>query len=187
MRFTPVHCYVLLDLVAQDKLSISRNGALEPHIEGFSSDEHPFSERRLLTAVQDLYDAAMIKFPQVGLFGKYIGKAEIAHVGQRRLHLARRAQQEFREKAERDAFEEKRREELAAFREANQVLKSDEPTSLQEAAARVAEFLRVWPTRMGNHPEEIIVMQVMDREKDDVVPLALNVSDLAALVAAVKR
>jgi hypothetical protein len=188
MRYTAVRCYVLLDLVEPGKLTITRNGALEPRIKDFKASEHPFSEKRLLTAVADLHNESMIQFKGRGFHGVYQGEAEVAPVGCNRLHLVRRAQQELAEKAERDAaerekFKERQAEQQAAFKEANQVLKSD---VTQEAAERVEAFLGQWSKMANAHPEDVYVLQTLDHDADELVSLPLRVSDLTALLDAVK-
>lgn len=185
MRFTPVRCYVLLDLVAEGKLSITRNGALEPSIDGYgaASPHHPFTEERMLTAVDDLRKAGMIKFAETALFGTYIGKAKLTPWGDSQLIRARDAQQAYaklaeRHAAERAAFEQKRAEELAAFKEANQVLKSDEDDDADQfqrqpawAADRVRAFL-------DRHAERNIAEKAIIFRVDDHV---LHAGDLALL------
>lgn len=180
MKFTPVRCYVLLDLVEKDKLVITRNGALEPSIRGYRSSEHPFTERRLLTAVQDLYDQSMIQFSGTGLFGKYIGKAEVAPVGLRRLHLVRRAQDQFKALAERHAaeraeLEQRRNEELAAFMA--EPADDEDPFAVQRVAA--AERVRAF---LDRHAERNIVEKGIIFRVDDHV---LHAADLVLLCDAV--
>ena len=91
MRYTPVRCYVLLDLAAEGKLIIERNGALEPSIRGCGlvSASHPFSEKRMLTAVEDLRREGLIRFTGKAFAGAYTGKAEVTPAGRIRLDVAR--------------------------------------------------------------------------------------------------
>lgn len=192
MRYTPVRLYVFLDLVVDGKLVITRNGAQEPGIGAYDRLGSPFSQRRLLTAVEDLHRAGMISFAEKTTFGLYVGKAEVAPIGRNRLHIAYRTQQELAELAERHAaervaFEEKRAEELAAFKDANQVLKEDEqeydPFEVQRVAAaeRVRASLDIYRRELG---ADLDVAAIMVRVSGDTI-VNFDVADLLLLCDAV--
>lgn len=154
MRLTEVRCYVL-DLVAAEEISIHRNGALEPSIDGYHKAPRRFTEKQMLTAVQDLYRANYIRFAEYGLHGVYKGRAELTRVGQHWLPVVDVKLKEFAELRERHATElaapeEKRRAELAAFEEANQVLKSDEDNETQASAEQDEAITRATGIRVSH-------------------------------------
>lgn len=184
MRFTAVRCHVLLDLVAEGKLHIVRNGALVPSIGAYDRLNSPFSQARLVSAVADLYKEGLIKFPTTAHFGAYTGKAELTPWGDSQLIRARDAQQKHVELSKRNA------EQRAALKQqhAEDVAATGEQVRARqdEAIQRVTEFLGQWSKKMANaHPEDIYVLQTLDREKDELVSLPLRVSDLTMLVNAV--
>jgi len=188
MRLTPVRCYVLLDLVEPGKLIITRNGALEPSIKDFKTSEHPFSEKRLLTAVADLHNESMIRFKERGFHGVYKGLAEVAPIGRNRLHLARRAQEQFAELEKKHAAEraelDRRREEIAAFERENPRDPQDADTyqvNPTRAAERVKEFLTAYAQTPGVDLARAAIIQRVDPTRI----LELQTADLVALCDAV--
>lgn len=53
-----------------------------------------------------------------------------------------------------------------------------------EAIQRITAFLGQWSKTANAHPEDIYILQTLDREKDELVSLPLRVSDLTMLVNA---
>lgn len=211
MRFTPARCHVLVDLVAEDKLRITRNGALEPGISAYDKLDSPFSEKRLLSAVADLYKEGLIEFAEKALYGTYSGEAKLTPWGDSQLIRARDAQKKFAEadrklNAARAELAERHAEELAALDGdavtarltemaedfpayedfAAKFTSNADPVRARqdEAIQRITVFLGQWSKTANAHPEDIYILQTLDREKDEMVSLTLRVSDLTMLVNA---
>lgn len=185
MRLTEVRCYVL-ELAEAEELGIDRNGALEPSIHGYDRATRRFTEKRMLTAVSDLHREGWIRFAEHGLHGVYKGKAELTKLGRHWLPVATLKLVEFadlreRHAAERKAFEEKRAEELAAFEEANQVVRDEESEEDVFAAQKIAAAERV-RAFLDRHAERNIAEKNIIFRVDDHV---LHAGDLALLCDAV--
>lgn len=146
MKYTAIICHVMVDLVAEGKLHISRNGAGEPGIGAYDRLGSPYSQRRLLTTVQKLHEQGMISFSGKGIFNLYLGKAEIAPVGRNRMHHVQRAHEAHKALAEKHASEQ---EALRRQHEAEVVQSGLGPTTdvqvrarQNEAILRVSAFLK---------------------------------------------
>lgn len=192
MRFTAVRCHVLLDLVAEGKLHIVRNGALEASIGAYDRLDSPFSQARLTSAVADLYKEGLIKFPTTAHFGAYTGKAELTSWGDSQLIRARDAQAKHaelnkRHAEQRDALKQQHAEDVAALGATEVAPATGEQVRVRqnEAIQRITAFLGQWSKTANAHPEDIYILQTLDREKDELVSLPLRVSDLTMLVNAV--
>lgn len=186
MRLTEARCYVLVKLVADGKLTIERNGAQEPSIRGFyavGGEVRPFSEKRLLAAVQDLHNEGYIRFAERGLHGVYKGLAELTDIGQLNLPTARAKLDRFAEQAaqqrrEREALaaqQQREREEFAHEQAQAQAERKDFAAQKVAAAERVREFLNRHAER--NIAEKDIIFRVDDH--------VLHAGDLALLCDAV--
>lgn len=190
MRLTEVRCYVL-ELVEAGELSISRSGALEPSIDGYHRAKRQFTQKRMLTAVEDLYRENYIRFRERGLLGVYKGRAELTDIGQLNLPTVRARLNQFaelkeRQAAERAELERKRAEEIAAFEAENPPSASSEhedafAAQRVAAAERVRAQLDLYRSKLG---ADLNVAAIMVRVSDDTI-VSFDTADLLMLCDAV--
>lgn len=181
LHFTPA-LYRVLSAIDQSGLSISRNGALEPFVHFVAKAGATALIRKGnldMSHIDKLHKEKLIEFSNNGMYGLYQGTASLTILGTAVLNGPW--------KATHDRLENKPRVAESSVPTSQSKQAAPEETPRTAAIKRVQQFVDLWPTRSGLHPEDVYILPTMDREKDEVVNVTLRISDLKTLLDAVSR
>lgn len=179
--FTPAF-YRVLAAVEQGVVRITRNGALEPTLHSSGPATAMLRPGNSdINKLGDLFKARLIDFSERGMYNTWLGNASITTLGTAVLNGP------WRVENERHQLKQRLAEPSVPTPPSTPLVVETEPQDeLAAAVQSVQRFVDEWPKRSNVHPDDIYLMQMMDRENDEVVELPLRRSDLLALLNAVK-